>query len=69
MFMHKLFNPLLGSHVRPHCMLLRHLQLHVLVHKHTEIGAVAVASIAATVPETKGKTLEEIEAMWGTGRS
>ncbi len=28
------------------------------------IGVLAVASIAATVPETKGKTLEEIQAMW-----
>jgi sugar porter (SP) family MFS transporter len=28
------------------------------------IGVVALASIYANVPETKGKTLEEIEAMW-----
>lgn len=28
------------------------------------IGVVAVVSVAVTVPETKGKTLEEIQAMW-----
>jgi hypothetical protein len=28
------------------------------------IGVVALGSIYATVPETKGKTLEEIAAMW-----
>ena len=28
------------------------------------IGVVSLASIYATVPETKGKTLEEIEALW-----
>eukprot|EP00983_Pelagomonas_calceolata_P011815 380233-Pelagomonas_calceolata.AAC.1 len=38
MFMHNLLNPLLGSHVRPRSMLLRHLQIHVLVHKHTEVS-------------------------------
>ena len=33
------------------------------------LGLAAVASIAATVPETKGKTLEQIEADWGSGSS
>lgn len=28
------------------------------------IGAASVATIYVTVPETKGKTLEEIEAIW-----
>ena len=28
------------------------------------IGVVSVATIYATVPQTKGKTLEEIEALW-----
>lgn len=28
------------------------------------ISVVALGSIYATVPETKGKTLEEIEALW-----
>jgi len=32
------------------------------------LGAAAVTSIALTVPETKGKTLEEIEAAWGDKR-
>ncbi|GBF98053.1 D-xylose-proton symporter-like chloroplastic [Raphidocelis subcapitata] len=31
------------------------------------VGVVALASIYFTVPETKGKTLEEIEAMWSSG--
>ena len=28
------------------------------------IGVVSLGSIYATIPETKGKTLEEIEALW-----
>jgi hypothetical protein len=28
------------------------------------VGVVALANIYLNVPETKGKTLEEIEAMW-----
>lgn len=28
------------------------------------IGVVSLASIYLTIPETKGKTLEEIEALW-----
>lgn len=29
------------------------------------VGVGALATINAIVPETKGKSLEEIEAMWG----
>jgi len=31
------------------------------------VAVLALLSIYFTVPETKGKTLEEIEAMWGSG--
>lgn len=31
------------------------------------IGVAAVVTINAIVPETKGKTLEEIEALWTDG--
>ncbi len=32
------------------------------------IGVAAVVTIRAIVPETKGKTLEEIEALWDVQR-